>query len=93
MNRPQSYTYSRAHWYRQEDADRYMDAQDAEIADLKERVSSLESQLASRDAKFARAAASVAKTLAEANGAVLDALSEGTHIHSTHGANGTGDRA
>lgn len=90
MNRPQSYTYSRAHWYRQEDVDGYMDAQDAEIVFLKERVSSLESQLAARYVKFAGAAASVAKTLAEANGAVLDALSEGTR---THGANGTGDRA
>lgn len=83
MNRPQSYTYSRAHWYRQEDADRYMDAQDAEIADLKERISSLESQLAARDARFAKAAASVAKTLAEANGAILDALSDGTRTNGT----------
>lgn len=90
MNRPHSYTYSRTHWYRQEDADRYMDAQDAKIADLKERISSMESQLAARDARFARAAASVAKTLAEANGAILDALSEGTR---TNGTGGTGDKA
>lgn len=91
MNRPKSYTYSRAHWYKQEDADEYMDAQDAEIADLRERISSMESQLAARDAKFARAAASVAKTLAEANGAILDALLDGTK--GTNGTEGTGDRA
>lgn len=83
MDRPQSYTYSRAHWYRQEAADRYMDAQDAEIAGLKERISSLESQLAARDVRFTKAAASVAKTLAEATGAILDALSEGTHTPGT----------
>ena len=88
MNRPHSYTYSRAHWYRQEDADRYMDAQDAKIADLKERISSMESQLAARDAKFAKTAASVAKTLAEANGAILDALSDGTRTVGTR-ASGT----